>query len=37
LKFGLVICVIIVLASLILFIFLFFKNRVSRMLKEAGC
>jgi len=35
LKFGLVICFIIVLASLILFIFLFFKNRVSRMLREA--
>jgi hypothetical protein len=35
LKFGLVICVIIVLASLSLFIFLFFKNRASRMLREA--
>jgi prepilin-type processing-associated H-X9-DG protein len=35
LKFGLVICFIIVLASLILFIFLFFENRVSRMLREA--
>jgi hypothetical protein len=35
LKFGLVICLIIVLASLVLFIFLFFENRVSRMLREA--
>lgn len=35
LKFGLAICFIIVLASLVLFIFLFFENRVSRMLREA--
>jgi hypothetical protein len=36
LKFGLIICFIIVLASLVLFIFLFFENRVSRMLREAA-
>jgi len=35
LKFGLVICLIIVLASLVLFMFLFFKSRTSRMLTEA--
>ncbi len=35
LKFGLVICFIIVLASLVLFVFLFFENRISRMLREA--
>jgi hypothetical protein len=35
LKFSLAICFIIVLASLVLFIFLFFKNGVSRMLTEA--
>jgi prepilin-type processing-associated H-X9-DG protein len=36
LKFGLAICFIIVLASLVLFIFLFFENRISKMLREAA-